>query len=50
MVVGQRFHLVDCGFGGAPEIAAPEIELDVVAIQRVQVGQRIDQMRRLLRG
>jgi hypothetical protein len=50
MIVCQRFHLVDCGFGGAPKVAAPEIELDLIAIQRVQVGQRIDQMRRLLRG
>lgn len=37
VVLRERLHLVDCRFRGTAEIAAPEIELDLVAVQCVEI-------------
>jgi hypothetical protein len=46
----QHLHLIHRGLNGRPQVRLPEIEFDLVRVNRAQIRQRIDQVRRLQRG
>jgi len=50
MGLRQHVHLVNRGLNGMPQVCLPEIEFDLVRVNRAQVRQHVDQVRRLQGG
>jgi hypothetical protein len=47
MALREHFHLIDRHSDGIPQVAARQIQLDGVAIDRAKIGEHLDQVRRL---